>query len=230
MNVDLEPWAKRAGALVVLLGFLLGIWRFGVKVYGRVRYHWAVYVSLRQMHELLSPNGGAAMILQALLEIKSDMKTAVDRVDGALREVRWRQHLNDQRWRVAHDDDPRAMFEADASGAWIWVNSTLLAFADGRQPGEMLGNGWVTSLTERWQDGVEHKWNVDVKAQRNFECQAELAIGDGRALVRITACVLRDENGRAMGWSGQVTRLMRATDQVPSAPLLPLPPVPKSNA
>lgn len=203
MALDLEVWAKRIAYVTAITGAVFGALRAGRVVVTRVRYYFGLFRSMIETQEVLLANGGAKKVVEALAKLQPEMQSM-------LAELRHRQILNEQRWRASHDDDPRAMFEADATGAWIWANRTLLELIDARDFDDVVGSGWVSCASESWRERVRLEWERVVKAQASFDHTAEFShTRRGRVLVRITACVMRGPEG-AMGWSGLVDRLETA--------------------
>lgn len=206
MALDLELWSKRVGYIGAIGVGLGATYRVSRALYSRVRYYWTVFAVLREASEVFLQNGGARAFVGTLTD-------AALRLEGAVKIMTARQVLNEQRWRATHDEDPRAMFEADDAFNWTWANTTLLELAGLRSLDDVLGHNWITCCSDGWREKVRTECARIVKEQTNFELgQVELSNSTrgGRVIVKISACILRDLEGRPIGWSGTVTRLAQS--------------------
>jgi PAS domain S-box-containing protein len=137
------------------------------------------------MHELTRNNGGS-------------MRDAVDRMELAL-------HVNVATVRQALDHHEAAMFHADEHGRTIWVNNTYLRWT-GRQLRDVVGYGWMTSVSESMRDEVREEWDDVVREQREFSMHYAMIDADGTEfIVDAMARPVMDPKGeKVVRWNGEI--------------------------
>ena len=110
----------------------------------------------------------------------------------------------DQRFRDIAEAAPVGIYQADASGACVYMNAFLTHLL-GLQSGEGLGNGWTRGLHPEDRPRVAARWNQAVAEGSGSNQEFRVVRGDGT--VRTLASrnsPTRDPGGRVTGFVGAV--------------------------
>lgn len=109
------------------------------------------------------------------------------------------------RSRVSWDNLPSPVWESDAEGKCVFVNSAFLALV-GRRNSEMMGMAWATLVHPDDRDHVSFEWTHAIRDQRDFELRYRWVTHDGTVLhIKAVAKRLMDEHDTVLGWVGFAT-------------------------
>lgn len=143
---------------------------------------------LHTINKELKPNGGSSM---------RDQITRIER----------RQVLAEQRHRALIEDSDSGIFEADANGDCIWVNSTFCRLA-GRMPAQLMGKGWKLAIRETDREKIERLWYAAISDDVEFDHEVMFeASADGIQRFRLISHKMLDDSGKPLGFMGVVTPL-----------------------
>lgn len=105
-----------------------------------------------------------------------------------------------------------AHWRSAADGKYVFANAKLCSLM-GRQPNEVLGDGWRTCISPKDVERVSHIWDDCITQHRNFEAVYEYVRPDGTCTprYRVRAQILRNANGVVVGFLGTIVGI--ATDE-----------------
>lgn len=109
------------------------------------------------------------------------------------------------RSRVSWDNLSNPVWESDAEGKCVFVNSAFLSLV-GRRNSEMMGMAWTTLVHPQDRDLVTFEWTHAIRDQRDFELRYRWVTRDGTVLhIKAAAKRLMDERDTVLGWVGFAT-------------------------
>jgi PAS domain S-box-containing protein len=158
-----EPWGKWVGFLLLIAG----LWRYAVLPF--VKYalgikHTAQSLSqalpiLKEMAEQFRNNGG------------SSLRDAIDRIENGIA-------LSNQRIRAVCAYMDLAIFEADTTGAYVFVSKDWSAMT-GLGQDEARGDGWVNGVQAEQRDSVMSAWKKSISEKREFALEYPIYLPNG---------------------------------------------------
>lgn len=198
MDPDIINLAQNLGILATGVAAIVAGWRFAVvptfNFFKKIKEAYDIIIS---MSEQFSTNGG------------SSMRDAINRIEA-------RQIIQEQRQKLLAMDAPFAILETNSEGNFIDVNRTFCRWV-GRSTEELLGKGWINSLSPAWRELVFDEWESSISQQREFSMKFRIVDIDGDTIpVFSTAFPLYDSKKILVGWVG----MMYKTDhkEVPDDP------------
>lgn len=149
----------------------------------------------------IGPNGGSSLMDKVNL-----MVTGLEKLGGDFNnlEKNLTQSIEDLhvRTRMRMDLSKEMWWEADTSGAIIWISKSYLDMVQG-QRSEMLGNGWVSSIHEDDRSVAFTEWRKCVNDSRDFRSRFRVVAADGSVVeTRTSAAPIRSSSGEITGWMG----------------------------
>jgi PAS domain S-box-containing protein len=133
----------------------------------------------------LRPNGGGSI------------KDAIGRIEK-------RQLVAEKRTWALIADTPTAIFEADADGRIVNVNTTYTRWT-GRAREDLLGLGWLATISDPDRDRVAAAWRSAVAEDR--ACHATYTLLEpATTAVVLEARAVRDEAGNALAFIGTLRK------------------------
>jgi PAS domain S-box-containing protein len=118
------------------------------------------------------------------------------------------QIFHRQRWMMDHRAE--AIFEAQLSGEYFWVNKPYCKLV-GRDSSHLLGHNWKNTILEEDRERVVSNWEASVKDERNFEDEYRIIMPDGK-IIKVV-CSANPVCGH-----GYIGSLQLATDACVSCP------------
>jgi PAS domain S-box-containing protein len=140
------------------------------------------------IHEQMFTNGG------------STLRDAVNRIENRI-------NLVEKKQGIYILDTPHGVYESNSNGEITSVNRTLCRIT-GKTENEILGNGWLTSISENDRERVDDAWNYAIGNQIEFLTTYDMVSSDGDIFkVRTHANPIKSSDGRLMGYIGVVDRV-----------------------
>lgn len=188
------------------------LWVCGVVIAlgGAVAVVWPVSLRVVRLGRALSNNGRRVVAAVSIVERElqpnggGSLRDMVQRID-------WRVGAADAWNRALVEHHGLPVWEADASGEWMWCSRGLcLMFGAGTD--RLYGMGWVSLISPDDRDRVVTEWRHAIADRRDFRVSGvSLASGSH---VTAEAFALRDHQGALIGFLG---RFRYDTPDEPSA-------------
>lgn len=176
------------GALGVIWGALMVIYKGGSRAVRGIRNAWRAAQNVQKILDQLSPNGG------------STLKDQLNRIES-------RQVVGEQRVRALWMDSANGQFESDASGGTIYINRTYAQLV-GMDINSMKGSGWLMAVHPEDREHVEAEWRSAVIDKRELDATYRMVNRETGVTirVRVRASPLMDHHGAMGGFVGVVQR------------------------
>jgi PAS domain S-box-containing protein len=140
------------------------------------------------IHEQMFTNGG------------STLRDAVNRIENRI-------NLVEKKQGIYILDTPHGVYESNSNGEITSVNRTLCRIT-GKTENEILGNGWLTSVSENDRERVDDAWNYAIGNQIEFLTTYDMISSDGEVFkVKTQANPIKSSDGRLMGYIGIIDRV-----------------------
>lgn len=135
----------------------------------------------------LSPNGGTSI------------KDIINRIDKAI-------CLSSERQRAILADSANAIFEADETGNFVWVNRTYMRLTH-RSFFELTGTGWINSVSKKDRQRIMDAWALSIAQQREFSEDLDLELPNGDYIpVSVNTYIMKDPQRNILGYIGIITK------------------------
>jgi PAS domain S-box-containing protein len=132
----------------------------------------------------------------------STLRDAVNRIENRITLVEKKQG-------VYMMDTAEGVYETNASGEFTSVNRTMCKFL-GRIESDLLGNGWLNSVSEEDRYRVDEAWDYAIKNQIEFEMSFDVVDSDKEIhSVKCRAKPIRSSDGNLIGYIGIVDYIKR---------------------
>jgi PAS domain S-box-containing protein len=159
-----------------------------------------------QVAKEFSPNGGMSVKDQITrIERKVDVLAESQKsMSEHQKKMAARHARNEQRLRVIMNNSLEAVFESDASGSCVGVNSAYCRMI-GIRDDDALGWNWQNLIHYEDRPMVMTDWLDAVSRKRTFDHVYRFVRPDGYEIrVKCQAHVLTDEDGNVSGWLGVI--------------------------
>lgn len=198
MTVTFLDLVQAIGIICTALAAIVAAWKGAiVPAYNFLKKVKESFDTLQNISQQFSANGG------------SSLRDAINRIEA-------RQIVQEQRQKLLAMDAPFAIFETNPQGDFVDVNRTFCRWV-GRSTTEMVGKGWINSISPVWRELVMEEWELVVQQQREFSMKFRLVDVDGDTLpVFCTAFPLYDTKKSLVGWVGITYKLDNS--EVPDDP------------
>lgn len=80
--------------------------------------------------------------------------------------------------RATLDNDMQMIFETNANGEIVWVNSTYGRYT-GKQTTDLLDNGWLDTVSNDQRSKVREEWQLSVEEHRDINLDYNMVSYDG---------------------------------------------------
>lgn len=135
------------------------------------------------IHEQMFTNGGKTL------------RDAVNRIENRITLLEKQQNIYIM-------DTPHGVFNSNKDGRFTTVNRTLCRMT-GKTEGELLGNGWINSVSERDRERVVDSWKYAIENEIEFSTSFDITDTDGfQFRVRCTANPMKSADGKLLGYLG----------------------------
>jgi PAS domain S-box-containing protein len=146
-----------------------------------------IEAKLIQVHKEFLPNGG------------SSLRDIVNKIDLRTRKTEERQ-------KAILNDTSYAVFEADESGDFIYINRAFTDYLSKTQE-ECLGTNWINSIFHEDRDLVKKEWYDCISQKRDFTMQFRLVSRHNDVYpVHANAQALKSQTSSIIGWFGVIQK------------------------
>lgn len=101
----------------------------------------------------------------------------------------------------------QGMFECTLFGEFLWINKDL-CYLLGRTKEDLLGKGWVNSVSHKHRYSVIDEFDEALDQQREFHLKFDMVRQDGLEMpVEMKTTKMIDHQGRHLGFFGTILQL-----------------------
>ncbi|HZW11501.1 MAG TPA: EAL domain-containing protein [Phycisphaerales bacterium] len=148
--------------------------------------------------------GSVNRLLAEITSQREQLERTNARIEAEVEERTRQLKASERRIRALATHAPVGIFEADASGACVFINRAWTDIT-GLMPDEALGRPWTDALHADDRAPAAERWMQTADAGE-FAAECRAAAPDGRiAWVCASAVALREDSGRIIGYLGTIT-------------------------
>jgi len=185
---------KEAG---VFIGAVLTLFAFVKKVVIPMFKKGKVHLGkVSKMVELATNSG-------EVLDLLRDVASSVKGIQRSTESIELEIFMSAERFKSLVNLLDIGIWEADDNGSFIYVNRMLLAMT-GYSQERMLGNGWISSISEEDRERVREEWFQSVKDKREMNIHfAFINMDGGKVDVRAITSPIKSKNGSIVNFIGK---------------------------